>query len=191
MLVYRVLPYDPAARLGESGHPDFVYQPAQGVSRLDNPASYTTWYFGHTPEVAVGESFGDLASWSDDMFETPWLPSGRRVLGVFDISDETPLLDLDDAANLVERALRPTQVVTRVRAVSQAWALSIFREERHGARRWAGVRWWSYRRPHWTVFGLWNIEDGAVQHRLVEAQTLSRTHPAVVSAQASLGKTWH
>ncbi|AZZ47834.1 hypothetical protein C5C31_03320 [Rathayibacter rathayi] len=191
MLVYRVFAHDPEAEPGASGHPDHVYSPAQGFSRLDNPASYTTWYFGQTPEVAVGESFGDLAVWSEDMFETPWLRTGRRVLGVFDIPDDTPLLDLDDARSLLDRSLRPTQVVTRVRAVSQAWALSVFQEQRHGRRCWDGVRWWSYQRPHWAVLGLWHEPTSPPRSRFVEAQRLSREHPAVVSARASLQKAWH
>ncbi|QHC65415.1 RES domain-containing protein [Rathayibacter sp. VKM Ac-2759] len=191
MLVYRVFGHDPHAPAGEPGHEDFVYRPAQGASRLDNASSYVTWYYGFTPEVAVGEAFGDLAQWSDDMFETPWLPTGRRVLGTFEIPDATPLLDLDDAANLVERSLRPTQVVTRVRSTSQSWALNIFREQRNGGRRWDGVRWWSYHRPQWTVFGIWTVDPDPPLHRLVKVERLARTHPAVASAQGTLAKLWH
>lgn len=101
MLVYRVFAYDVASPVGTSGHADYVHRPAQGLLRLDNPNRYVTWYYGVTPEVAIGESFGDHAEWSDAMFETPWLPKGKRVLGTFEIPDDTPLLDLDDPRWLV------------------------------------------------------------------------------------------
>ena len=61
MQVYRVFPFDPDAAAGNPGHPDHVYWPAQGRNRLDNPDHYATWYYGATPEVAIGESFGNLA----------------------------------------------------------------------------------------------------------------------------------
>lgn len=192
MLVYRVFAQDPKAPPGESGHPDYVHRPAQGSLRLDNPVHYVTWYYGATPEGAIGESFADQQKWSDAMFETPWLPGGRRVLGVFEIPDAIPLLDLDGPNTLCDLSLRPTQVVTHTRAVTQIWALKIFQQTNHsGNRRWKGVRWWSYHRPHWTVIGMWTVEPQKPAHRLVEVQRLERGHPAVESARSTLDKDWH
>lgn len=183
--------YEPTAPFGSSGHENYIHRPAQGSLRLDNPREYVTWYYGTTPEAAIGESFADHVQWSDDMFETPWLPSGRRVLGIFEIADTTALLELDDAKTLFDRSLRPTQVVGRVRAVTQAWALNIFREKDHsGDRIWRGVRWWSFHRPHWGIFGIWTVDPELPVHKLVEVQALSRTHPAVVSATTTLNKMW-
>ena len=193
MLVYRVFPYDPTASPGASGHPDYLYRPAQGLLRLDNPHHYLTGYYGATPEVAVGESFADLAKWSEEMFETPFLPNGRKVLGVYEIPDDAALLELDDANNLAERALRPTQIVSRVRPQTQAWALRVFQERRQhdNERKWHGVRWWSYHRPHWTVFGLWTGHSDPAPHRLVAIEELSAANPAVKAAQHALKKPWH
>ena len=107
MLVYRVFPYDPAASPGEPGHPDYLYLPAQGGMRLGNPHHYLAWYYGATPEVAIGESFANHSQWSEEMFEAPFLDAGRRVLGVFEIDDDVELRDMDDAQTLVEMSLRP------------------------------------------------------------------------------------
>lgn len=192
MLVYRVFAHDPAATSGEPGHWDYLHVPAQGSFRLDNPDLYQTWYFSATPEGAIGETFGDLGTWSDAMFETPYLPAGRRVLGVFDIPDDTALLDLDNANHLASRALRPTEVVSRVRAATQAWARNIFNErDVHGKRLWPGVRWWSFHRPHWTIYGIWVEPGEPLIHNLVSIEPLSKAHPAVVSAQKTLARRWH
>lgn len=192
MLVYRVFAHDPSVKSGRPGHWGYLHAPAQGSFRLDNPDLYTTSYFSATPEGAIGESFGDLVTWSDAMFETPYLPAGRRVLGIFEIPDDTALLDLDNANNLAARALRPTDVVSRVRPATQAWARNIFFEKDTGGNRlWRGVRWWSFHRPHWTVFGIWVEPGEPLLHNLVDIESLSATHPAVVSAQATLSRRWH
>jgi RES domain len=119
MLLYRVFGYDRTARSGESGHPLYLHTP-QGRGRIDNPLEYDSWYFGTTPECAVGEVFGNLPTWDNNMFEVPYLKNGLRSLAIFSISDDLDILDLDDAQNLVPRGLRPTKVVTRNRSQSQA-----------------------------------------------------------------------
>jgi hypothetical protein len=47
--------------------------------------------------------------------------------------------------------MRPSAIVTRDRAKTQAWARSIFE-----SGRYAGASWWSYYSPDWIVMGLWN-----------------------------------
>lgn len=188
MLVYRVFPRLAAAPTGTPGHPLYLHRP-QGHGRLDNPGHYDTWYFATAPEAAVGETFADLSAWSNDMFEFPKMPGARRALGVFEVDDGTPVLDLDDARALYERRLRPTQVVARNRAVTQAWALAVHDErDDRGARRWAGIRWWSFHRPHWTVIALWCPPGAPVAARPVGIDDLAVTHVAVRDAAGSLGK---
>ena len=190
MLVYRVFPFDPAAAAGTPGHPDYLHKP-QGKARLDNPQHYETWYFAATPEAAVGEVFGDISVWGDDMFEYPALPDARRTLGVFELPDSLNLLDLDDARALLDRGIRPTQVIARNRSATQGWALKIFGESSDtGQRRWDGVRWWSFHRPHWTVFGLWSARGEPPHHRFVNTDPLHVAHPAVVDAARTLAKTF-
>lgn len=179
MLLYRVMPYDPSARRPDQpGHPQYLH-PDQGLGRLDNPDRFRVRYPALDPAAAVGEAFGNLTIWQPSMLRFPQVPAAVRALGVYRLDEERhPLLDLDDAHNLLDRDLRPTQVIARHRPTTQAWARRI-----HEEGRWAGVRWWSYRRPHWTVIGVW--VDDAVE--VVETQLLA-AHPALSDAARSLGK---
>ena len=183
MLLYRVFPYLATAAPGTSGHPLYLRKP-QGRGRLDNPSEYDCWYLAAEPSGAVGEVFGQLAEWTEAMFPFPLTPGARKALGIFQIPDDTPILDLDDAQNLLDRGLRPTQVIERNRPVTQGWALRIFREtDGTGARRWDGVRWWSYQRPQWRIYGLWGLTPERVR-----IEELQLDHPAVVDAAKALGR---
>jgi hypothetical protein len=188
MKLFRVLAHDPRAATGRPGHPTYVY-PGQTAGRWDNASAYTIWYTSRTAAGAVGEAFGDLASWSPDMFATPYLPSARRALAIFEMPSGTALLDLDDPEELSARGLRPSQVVERHPAFTQAFALGVFRETTaDGARRWAGLSWWSFHRPHWTNVALWSAPGEACPLSLTAVEPLALSHPAVAEAAATLSR---
>ncbi|MEJ7648136.1 MAG: RES domain-containing protein [Nakamurella sp.] len=177
---------DPKAKPGQPGHHTYLHHP-QGKGRIDNPHMYDAWYFAEKPEAAVGEVRGDVSVWSDEMFETPFLPGGRYALGRFRLPDNVALLDLDHASHLAERNLRPSEVVSRVRNTTQGWAASIFQEAQHdGSRKWAGVKWWSFQRPQWVVFCLWVPRGAALVHEFVDCDPLYVTDAAVIDAAAAL-----
>jgi hypothetical protein len=183
VLLYRIFGHDPDAATGEPGHPDFLY-PGQGSGRWDNPDHYLGWYMASSPAAAVGEVFGDLASWDDAMFDFPFLEGARRVLGTYSVPDSIALLDLDDAAALADRTLRPTQVVSPNRVATQRVALDIFNEQdRSGARLWAGVTWWSSRRAYWPVHFIWGQTPACES-----IDSLHVAHPAVRDAATALSK---
>jgi hypothetical protein len=191
VLVYRVFPYDPTAGTQQPGHAEFSHRPNQGKGRLDNPRYYDTWYFTLTPEAAVGEVFGNLTVWGDDMFQIPSLPNALRSLGVLQLPDDLAILDLDDAKALLDRGLRPTQVISRNRSATQRWALDISDEAAgSGEPRWDGVRWWSFHRPHWTIFGMFVRPGAAAKHLLERVESLDVRHPAVRDAARTLGRTF-
>lgn len=177
MLLYRVFPYRSAARRRSPGHPLYVH-PGQGKGRWDNPASYLAWYMAQEPTSAVGEVFAAVGTWRDEMFAFPQIPGAQRALGVYRLPDDLPYVDLDDAQTLVERGMRPSQVVERNRPYTQAKALDIYQE-----RRWHGIRWWSLHRPQWRVWCLWDID-------LVceDVQDLDVEHVAVRDAASVLAK---
>jgi hypothetical protein len=177
VLLYRVFPYLPTASTGEPGHPLYLH-PAQGSGRFDNPDHYLTRYLAAEAVGAIGESFGDLSTWRDEMFEFPLIPGSRKALGVYDLPDDLPYLDLDDPRRLVELGVRPSQVVERNSPYAQALALRIYR-----ARRYNGIRWWSFHRPQWRVYCLWEIDPAIAQ---IEQLTMS--HIAVQSAARALAK---
>jgi hypothetical protein len=117
------------------------------------------------------------------MFANPGLVGSRRSLVTYKILDDLPLLDLDDANNLLERGLRPTQVVGRNRSATQTWALRIFDERNdRGARMWDGVKWWSIHRPQWEIIGYW----GRATPTVVKVERLTISHPALIDAADAL-----
>jgi hypothetical protein len=148
--LYRVFPWIEDAPSGQPGHPLYV-APPQGHGRIDNPEHYLTLYFSDDPSGAIAEAFGNHTVWTSDLLGgPPGVAGSRRALAVVDATD-VDVVDLDDPEALTERALRPSQVVTRARGVTQAWALAVFYEARS-----SGVRWWSYYDPQWGSFGLWD-----------------------------------
>ena len=188
MLLYRVFRYRSTAKPGESGHPLFVFKP-QTSGRWDNPGEYDTWYLARAPECAVGETFGDLRVWREATFSTLFPDDTRRVLGTFEVPDTIALLDLDDARNLFDRHLRPTQIAIRNRPATQSIALEAFREKNaDGTRKWAGLSWWSTRWPAWTPICLWASPTDTPPHTLVDIQDLTTSHPAVADAARTLAK---
>jgi hypothetical protein len=183
MLIYRVYPHVPTAVPGQPGHP--LYLGGQGSGRLDNPAHYRIWYLAIEPSGAIAEAFGDLDHWDDQMLAYPELPGSRKALATYRLDDDIPLLELDDAHNLYERGLRPTQIIERNRAATQAWALRVYQERNdRGSRIWQGIRWWSYHRPQWHIIGYW----GPVVPQWLATEELAMTSTALVDAGTSLGR---
>lgn len=176
MKLYRVLPYRPDAAEGERGHPLFVPAPS-GAGRVDSPGNYDVLYLSSAPAGAVAEAFGGIPLWTAAMLRTPSFQRGYRAVATYELPDRLSILDLDDADALKRLRLRPSDVVTRDRAVTQRWALAAYLE-----RRWIGVRWWSYYDPNWYSYALWDRR----RLTLSGVEALSLDHPAVAEAAAVL-----
>ena len=127
--------------------------PSTGLGRIDNRDLYTVLYAGvDTAEAAIAEAFGRLAVWRAATFvhHELGLPYG---LATYKATDELKLFDLDSVAALQRLGIeRPSDVVTRDRSKTQAWAKRISE-----TRAYAGAVWWSYYKPEWRVAGLWCI----------------------------------
>jgi hypothetical protein len=78
----------------------------------------------------------------------------------------------------VRLAVRPTQVVARNRPFTQGLAARI-----HAEQTWAGIRWWSYHRPQWTLRALWDRATLTCE----SVEDLD-DHPALDDAAAELAK---
>jgi hypothetical protein len=146
--LYRVFPYDKSVAPSERGGALFV--PPGGHNRIDNPDLYRVLYAAANPEAAVAESFGRLPIWTPETFVTA---SGHPyALATFEVANDIAILSLDDIDALRELGItRPSNVVTRDRTKTQSWARAIYE-----SGRYAGVSWWSYYGPDWTVLGLWD-----------------------------------
>ena len=183
MLLYRVAPYLATVRDSAlSGHPEYLHRP-QGNGRVDNPRLYDVWYLSLTEAGAVGEVFASHPEWNDEVFDFKKLPGARFALHTFSIPDNCRIIDLDDAQYLADRGLRPTQIVSLNRTVTQAWAENLFHEQAASGPAWDGARWWSRLHPDWPVVGLWRTKP-----TFVRTSTLALTHPAVVDAAQTLNR---
>lgn len=180
--LYRVIVWAAGSRTGRPGHPMYLPRELQGAGRVDNPELYTTLYVSTAPAGAIAEAFGRLPVWRPSMFGVPGLmPGAVRALATYRLGDDR-VLDLDDPQPLLHRALRPSRVVTRDRAVTQRWARAIF-----GEGRWAGVAWWSYYDPVWTSVALWSHRALTPERRVMP---LSPDHEAVTEAATILNRIW-
>lgn len=130
-------------------------------------------YLSSAPAGAIAEVFASLAAWGPKMFISPTLAGAPRSLGRYMLADDAKVLDLDDAETLRRLGVRPSEVVSPDRAVTQRWAKRIVDE-----RRWDGVRWWSFHDPRWYSYGIWDRKD----LRVIGVEPLSLEHPAVVEA---------
>ncbi|MCL2787139.1 MAG: RES domain-containing protein [Micrococcales bacterium] len=184
--LYRVFAHRPRTRPGGPGHATYA-PPGQTAGRWDNASAYTIWYTSTTPAGAVGEAFGDIAMWSADMLETPYLPGARRALATFELAREARLCDLDDAATLLDLGIKPSQVVIRDPSVTQPLALRLYREPGLSSRhQFHGLTWWSFHRPEWTNVAVWAPLSNPCPLKLLRTEPLTLDHPALKDAAHAL-----
>ncbi len=175
-MLYRVFPLRPGAR----PEPLLVPRDRQGAGRHDDPDRYTAVYLAREPIGAVAEAI--QAFRGRELTERALVrPDGAvRTLATLDDDALDGLVDLDDPTVLAGRALRPSQVATGDRAVTQRIARAAFDD---GA---TGLSWWSTLEAAWTNVTLFGERIGG-RLRLVEAVPLSLDHPAIVDAADRLG----
>jgi hypothetical protein len=181
VIVWRVLPVDPAAAHDAAGGPLWFPREHQGAARHDNPTAYGCLYVAETPVSAVAETlapFRGRGALTPAMLER----AGRRLsLIALELREPAGLLDLDAPQTLAAEGLRPSHVATRVRQRTQSDALALF--EAH--RRATGLRWWSTIEASWinvTVF-----DRARRRLRLRSVELLSPDHEAVRAATVELG----
>jgi len=164
VILFRCLAWDKAARPAARGGPLWFPQLLQGSGRHDNPTLYGCLYASSEPVSAVAEQLDRLVGTS---LEAPDLV--RRglplTLATITLDDAAALVDLDDPAVLVGEGLRPSQVATNDRSVTQAGAANVF--TRHAEA--AGLRWWS------TIEALW--PNVTLFDRSEELLALDDVHP--------------
>lgn len=136
-------------------------------------------YAGDTVEGAVAETFGRFDVWDAAVIEARPargdLPNSLYAVATYEVAEARPLCNLDDAAELQRRSLRPSRVVTRDRSITQRWATEIF-----SSAHFAGVSWWSCYEPGWRSIGIWDLS--AVT--LLEPPRVLRVRDAVVAEAA-------
>ena len=180
MILYRCFAWD--ERAGPAGPDGPLWCPRiyQGEGRHDNPDRYGCLYLSASPLSTVVEQ---LARFRGQRL----LPSMLRRRGLplavadLDLDENAEIVDLDDPAVLRRERLRPSQVATRDRTVTQAQALAL--HEHHVEA--AGLQWWSTYEAQWMNVTLFDRAASQLRVRGVRALTLEDT--AVLEAADVFG----
>jgi hypothetical protein len=182
--LWRVFPHNPEATSGSLGHALFVPRGLQGGGRHDNPDLYGVMYLSEQPFSAIAEHLAHLRGQRLD--DTDLERGGLRLALVeLEVPAESRCHDLDEPKVLTKLRLRPSEVATRNRAVTQKWAARIYRAHRSvGA-----IRWWSTLEASWHHVTLFDRAldriDRIVQRRPPER--LHALHPMVRRAAEQVG----
>jgi RES domain-containing protein len=152
----------------------------QGEGRHDNPDRYGCLYLSDRAVSCIVEQFAAFRGQRliASLLRRRGLP---LALARIELDDDRELIDLDDPAVLRRERLRPSQVATRRREITQPQAAALFTRHR-GA---AGLRWWSAWEATWTNVTMFDRAANAL--RLLEVSELSLDHPGVLEAAEVFG----
>jgi hypothetical protein len=153
----------------------------QGAGRHDNPDLYGALYCSESPVGAAAELLARFRGVRE--LEPRHLRRFGRplALATLRLADDAALVDLDDPGELQRRELRPSQVATRTRAVTQRQAAAIFA----GPGERAGLRWWSTLESTWIDVTLFDRALARVE--IVAVAALSLDDETVREASDFLG----
>jgi thioesterase domain-containing protein len=181
VILWRVLPWDPAARPREPGGALWFPRPFQGAARHDDPARYGCLYVAEDAVSAVAEALAAFRG-TGDLDPAMLTRMGRALaLAELELDDAAALLDLDDPAVLTAERLRPSQVATTERARTRRDAARL-----HDAHpEVAGLRWWSTLEASWINVTLFDRAAGRLRVR--DARYLTQADDVVASAAHFLG----
>jgi RES domain len=158
LILHRVFPRDPRAAPTEPGGSLFWPRGLQGYGRHDNPELYACFYASEARMSPVAEALAPFRG-SGEVVPGMLERSGRPLaLAALELPDELPLVDLDDPPTLAAEELRPSQVATRRRSLTQAQAARLFQAHEQAA----GVRWWSSLESLWINVTLFDRAESVV-----------------------------
>jgi hypothetical protein len=183
VILWRLLPQATDAVPAAPGGALWFPRELQGAGRHDNPDRYGCLYASESPVSAVAEAlapFRGIGVLSQAMLLRANLP---LALARLNLQDGSELVDLDDPDVLTRTRLRPSQVATKARAVTQAYAARIFEE--HPAA--VGLRWWSTLEA--SMANLTLYDRASHDLRLIDVEPLALEHSATRDAADLLGLT--
>jgi hypothetical protein len=181
LILHRVFPRDPRAAPGEPGGSLFWPRGLQGYGRHDNPELYACFYASEARVSPVAEALAPFRG-SGEVVPGMLERGGRPLaLAALELPDEVPLVDLDEPSMLAAEELRPSQVATRRRSLTQGQAARLF--EKH--ERVAGLRWWSSLESLWINVTLFDRAEPVMAAG--EVETLTPDSEPVREAASLLG----
>jgi len=181
VILYRVFPWDKASTGSELGGPLYVPRAAQGQGRHDLPSRDGVLYSSKSPVSAIAE-------WIQ-MFRTRPLRSVHfgpmhgvtRALARLELSRTVSLLDLDDPRVLVEHSIKPSELMTHGREMTQKWTGRLY-DQGH-----PGFFWPSTLESQWINATLFETRVRDHLKLVGESQALTTETPEVRQAAAALG----
>lgn len=180
MILHRCFAWDERAGDDDPDGPRWFPRIYQGEGRHDNPDRYGCLYLSTSPLSTVVEQ---LARFRGQRLLPSLLRRRGLPLALADLllDDDAGLIDLDDPVVLRRERLRPSQVATRDRRLTQSQALAL--HDRH--RRTAGLRWWSTYESRWVNVTL--FDRVASRLRVQSVRALSLDESTVVEAAEFFG----
>jgi RES domain len=181
--LWRALPLDRSAKATEAGGPLWFPRLQQGGGRHDNPDLYGCLYVAEEPVAAVTELLapfrgtGKLLPSMLVRYEKP------LALAAIELEEGATVVDLDDPSTLLATGLRPSQVATRKRAVTQRQAADVYESHLDAV----AIRWWSTLESSWINWTLFDRAATALEAG--DVGELTAEHPVVLEAADLLGLT--
>ena len=180
MILYRCFAWSARARAGQRGSALWFPREFQGEGRHDNPDTYGCLYLADREASGVVEQ---LAPFRGQQLRPSFLRRRGLPLSVaaIELADDADVIALDEPSVLRRERLRPSQVATRYRTVTQPQALALHRAHPQAA----AVRWWSTYESLWANYTVFDRAAPALRVRDVRALTVD--DGAVVDAAELLG----
>ena len=181
MRLWRALPLDSGAKADEAGGPLWFPRLQQGGGRHDNPDLYGCLYVAEEAVSAVAELLAPFRG-TGRLLPSMLLRYGKPLaLAEVELDDGLTVVDLDQPATLIATGLRPSQVATRKRTVTQGQAAGVYESHPEAV----AIRWWSTLESSWINWTLFDRAGEALQ--VAELGELSVEHPVVQEAADLLG----
>ena len=181
MQLSRVFDWDGTSLGRAPGGPLFVARTRQGSGRHDAPERYGAWYCSRTAVSAVAECLQYLRGHAVTDADFRRVGGAAKAIVGLRLEEGLTIVDLDDPSQLVTRRIRPSQVATLRRPVTQQIAASVFEE---GA---FGLAWWSTLEAEWTNVTLFHERALPYVSVLAPPRMLSLKLPDVQQAVRLLG----
>jgi hypothetical protein len=179
LILYRCFAWNERARADQPDSPLWFPRVFQGDGRHDNPDVYGCLYLGDREISGVVEQLARFRS--QRLIEQLLFRRGLPLaVAAIELPDSAEVIDLDDPVVLRRRRLRPSEVATHHRELTQPQALAVYRDTPA-----VGIRWWSIHESLWANF---TVFDRAVRRlRVQEVRALTLDDGAVLDAAEFLG----
>jgi hypothetical protein len=175
--LFRCFAWIQAAAPAAPDGPLWFPRPYQGEGRHDNPDLFGCLYLADRAASCVVEQFARFRTQrlTGALLQRRGLP---LAIAALTLDSDAVLMDLDDPRVLSRERLRPSQVATRNRSITQVQARTLF--EKHP--RAVGLRWWSTFEATWTHVTLFDRAAAHLRVNHVSALTLA-DRPLIEAAQ--------